>query len=119
MGPGDMELGQGHFPEGRGMPRVQGVCSRVWAAWGAGEVCGTGRSTSLGIRHIAVGRLGGAGVHPKGRGGLSRCVQVFVEVVGQQWASWDGGCTWGTRRVGAGQARYIIGGSRTWRGAGS
>ena len=95
------------------MPRVQGMCSGVWAAWGAGEVCGTGRGTSLGVWRIAVGRLGGIGVRlkrsgnvgyiQKGRGGLSQCVWVAVKVVGQWWASWDGGCMWGTRRVAAGR----------------
>ena len=31
--------------------------------------CGTGRSVSLGVRCVAVGQLGGAGVRPKGSGG--------------------------------------------------
>ena len=54
----------------------------------------------MGVQHVAVGRLGSAGIHPKrsggvgyihkGRGGLSRCVRVAIKVVGQQWASREG-----------------------------
>ena len=54
----------------------------------------------LGVRRVAVGRLGGAGIRPKrlggagyiqkGRGGLSWCVRVAVKVVGQRWALREG-----------------------------